>query len=433
MDPISIVSAVVSTALTIQQWIDQSKSRNTIIRELSTTVSRISTILSPLFASLPSNDSTLVLVDAAAHLDTTTLTCLQDMGEVLGRTQDHLSLWSDKRRGKRATLLSFLSPSTVINELRDDEKILTQRLSLLSFALQVFAFRAAQLPLPTRPVSTLDLLRSAEVKRFWVDKIGGDVFCCSGKQFCVALSHWINIHLDETTCDTLLLRLDEFAVGGVTPSSLDRFVGRQTLREAIGQLGIIQGNQLLIQLFNTMLITLCRWAGTRFPVSVKPIELRTVRPLIVWIDDVPDNNEYLIDSARALGIIVIKLTSTAAAKVWINANDELLRRTDRARRLRFISDNARWESHPQSPSSDLLNLSAGETILRYLRGRQYTSPVLIYCGASIMHTQYVLRYTRAGSTVSSAVCKGYIEALLQRSDWEDESWASFDVQPAISA
>lgn len=43
-------------------------------------------------------------------------------------------------------------------------------------------------------------------------------------------------------------------------------------------------------------------------------------PLLVWVDDRPENNAYEIWRAREMGIQVIELPSTAAAKVWVDEN-----------------------------------------------------------------------------------------------------------------
>lgn len=47
-------------------------------------------------------------------------------------------------------------------------------------------------------------------------------------------------------------------------------------------------------------------------------QLRT--PLLVWIDDNPDNNAYEVGQAKMAGIMVIELASTAIAKAWVEAN-----------------------------------------------------------------------------------------------------------------
>ncbi|OBZ70032.1 hypothetical protein A0H81_09903 [Grifola frondosa] len=244
---------------------------------------------------------------------------------------------------------------------------------------------------------------NTEVRVFWHDRIGPQVSCAPAQSFCRAIGDWLNMLLDEITCDTLLLRLDEYAIGGITPSSLDRFVGNRSIREAIAYLGVVQVSPV--------------------DVAFESVDPSTVRPLLVWIDDYPENNTREVDYARDLGITVISIRSTAAAKVWIEANEALLRRTESVKRLRFISDNHRWESDQQA--SDYLNLSAGETMLRYLRGRLYTAPILIYCGASIVRTQYVLSYHRAGSTTDQNVCFSFIGALAQNVN-NDNIWEQVD-------
>lgn len=85
------------------------------------------------------------------------------------------------------------------------------------------------------------------------------------------------------------------------------------------------------------------------------------------------------------------LTSTAAAKVWMGANDgkrisapvtgcrfdawysTTLRRTATVHRLRFVADNALGTNPAGCP-----NPSAGESFLQYIRGRQFS---LLSCSA----------------------------------------------------
>jgi len=72
-------------------------------------------------------------------------------------------------------------------------------------------------------------------------------------------------------------------------------------------------------------------------------------------------------------------------------------------------------------------MSAGENILRYLRGRFFTMPVLIFCGASIPITQYVLSFEMAGSTVYHHMVKKYISALADGIE-DDGVWKKFRAQ-----
>jgi len=108
-----------------------------------------------------------------------------------------------------------------------------------------------------------------------------------------------------------------------------------------------------------------------------------------------------------------------------------LRSNDTLSRIRFITDNARFEIGSRQDEfpwreRSFLDISAGENILRYLRGRRYAVPVLVYCGQSINATQYVLSYENAGSTVSQQVVHSYIQALAAGRD-DDVGWKGFMV------
>ena len=97
---------------------------------------------------------------------------------------------------------------------------------------------------------------------------------------------------------------------------------------------------------------------------------------------------------------------------------------DHPSRLRFISDNVRLET--ASGAGTYLNPTAGETFLRYLRGRLFNSPVLIYTGGSIGSTGYVERYDAAGSTTNIRVTLEYIANLAAGKD-DDTKWKGLDV------
>ncbi len=90
--------------------------------------------------------------------------------------------------------------------------------------------------------------------------------------------------------------------------------------------------------------------------------------------------------------------------------------------------SASTPSSYQSPRNSL-NIYAGETILRYLRGRQYSAPVLIAARKSIMKTSYVLDYARAGSTRHFDVFKDFIRPLIADRSGDEEWWLDFNVQP----
>ncbi|TFY82147.1 hypothetical protein EWM64_g1863 [Hericium alpestre] len=447
-DPIAIITAVISTAVAIQTWIDQRKIKDSKIYELHFTLSRIATILSPLqpalqsdhlavpahehhtgssasgapkrsssFSSTGSSTTAVSIAPSSewSRPDPTLVTCFQDIGEILNRIKDDLQLWTAKR-SKRAALLEFLRPSAILDRIQEHDRRLSRRLEVLAFAMQVHALKVAHSPKQARALQQeaeatlpelLDEVQNAEVRRFWAESVGKDCSFIAGKELCKQLGLWLHVSLDETTSDTLLLRLDEYAVGGVTPSSLDAFVGRQSIESAISSLGVVGSLAL----------------RNRF----QDIDPSTIKPLLVWVDDAPENNTFAIGPARERGITVIVLTSTATAKVWVEANEGLLRRADYARRLRFISDNCRWEADNTAATENYLNITAGEAILRYLRGRQYQAPVLIFCGWSIRSTEYVLSFSRTGSTVISTVVEAYIDKLARGED-DDHAWEGFDVE-----
>jgi len=189
-------------------------------------------------------------------------------------------------------------------------------------------------------------------------------------------------------------------------STLERFVGDGSLKQAIEEFKVFDSLSPAIETRSD-----CRL------------------PMLVWIDDMPSNNVKEVEFARSKGVNVLEFTSTALAKVWIEENEEFLRENDTASSIRFISDTARFETDDQDPdagASVYLNITAGENIARYLRGHLYRAPLLIFCGAGIIHTQYVESYEATGSTCLSAIVRNYIAALSDRTE-NDEAWRGYNV------
>lgn len=71
-----------------------------------------------------------------------------------------------------------------------------------------------------------------------------------------------------------------------------------------------------------------------------------------------------------------------------------------------------------------MNLAAGEQLIRFIRGRSYKAPVLVFCFHSLPSTTYVRRYDQSGSTALKAVCSDYIKALA-KAETEDAGWRTF--------
>jgi len=95
-----------------------------------------------------------------------------------------------------------------------------------------------------------------------------------------------------------------------------------------------------------------------------------------------------------------------------------LRDNDNPSCVRFISDNVRLENYPDAGT--YLNTLAGESFLRYLRGRVFNAPVLICACYSIDSTRYVDEYWAAGSTRNPSICLDYISNLAARRDDDNE-------------
>jgi len=244
----------------------------------------------------------------------------------------------------------------------------------------------------------LQPIENVDVRRFWQDYVGTKNSFIQIDAFFVRLEMHIGRKINKQICRKLAMRLDEYGVGGVTPWNLSRWVGEGNLSKAIEEYHDKEHSG---------------------PLPIFSVSERQI--FIIWIDDEPENIESEIEFAQKLGIQVIQLESTSEAKFWIDSNDEFLRQNDHPFRLRIISDNVRLESH--RGAGEYLNPTAGESILRYVRGRQYNIPILIYTGASIDATTYVLDYDMAGSTSDPDMCLQFLTAFSQQDD--DLSWKGF--------
>jgi hypothetical protein len=125
-------------------------------------------------------------------------------------------------------------------------------------------------------------------------------------EFRKSLTAWFPKPLDEKAVDNLLLNLDEYGVGRVSVTMLDEFAGTGSLISKIAayKLGKVANNTELSQ-------------GAH-PADNPPPYLET--PLLVWVDDRPDNNFGFVHHPRNKHINFIEITSTAEAKVWIDEN-----------------------------------------------------------------------------------------------------------------
>ncbi|KDR84536.1 hypothetical protein GALMADRAFT_237424 [Galerina marginata CBS 339.88] len=253
----------------------------------------------------------------------------------------------------------------------------------------------------------LDELHAEDARGFWQDYIGAKMEFVNNDLLSARLGIWYNSVLTKKTYDRIIMRLDEYNCGGVTPHNLTRALGNMSLKQFVETYarGEIDSESSGKQLNDR-----------------SGYQLRL--PLLVWIDDRPENILYEVEQARDMGIQVIELPSTAAAKAWVDENEGFLRQSDNASYIRFISDNIRLEGI--ADSGIYLNASAGQNFLQYLRGRLFSAPVLIYTGDSIDWTEYVLKYESAGSTTDPEMCMEYIASLAAGMN-DDTGWKGFRV------
>ncbi|KAF9456832.1 hypothetical protein BDZ94DRAFT_1241245 [Collybia nuda] len=406
MEFLAVVTTVYALAKSIHTWVEEYEEKHATIRQISGIISQIQHILMPL-----QDDRDPI------EIEPQTLGAIRSIGGALKKTQEHLVVWKHRRSSR---IFAAFSPSSVIKQLKEDERQLSQQLILLLTSIAVVGFVQKQRKrrsLIPRSIGSWEKQESVvlasignfEVKQFWRAYVGAELAYISGDEFCDRLAIAMDEKFEVSMRKRLLLRLDEFAIGGVTPAALEDLVGMGNLR---GLVNMFSADSSPTPAYPSQ--TQKWW-------SLKAKSSRIALPLLVWIDDNPESVVEGIREAQGMGINVIHLTSTALAKDWIEANGDFLRLNDDPSRIRFISDNHRDEPN----SGPYLNISAGENILRYLRGRRYNFPVLIFCGYSIMQTTYVNDYHLAGSANSYYVTEQYFTALSQgRSD--DTQWVMFN-------
>lgn len=99
----------------------------------------------------------------------------------------------------------------------------------------------------------------------------------------------------------------------------------------------------------------------------------------------------------------------------------MLRTADSTKRLRFLSDLVRVE---KKAGKSITNTSAGEQLLRFLRGSGFQAPVLIgTTSRTLWKTEFVKQYLNAGSCSSYAIVTDYIHAM--KTGVDGEHWKTY--------
>ncbi|KAG5352004.1 hypothetical protein E4T56_gene11441 [Termitomyces sp. T112] len=349
---------------------------------------------------------------ANLELEPSLLNAFMGLGDILSRTREHLAIYDKNGWGgsKFNSYLDFLLPSRVTQQLIRDEQQLSHQLTIILFFFSTSSFiRELHLPAAVAKVDLVSFrpIWNEDVRVFWCDFVGAKVLFAQSDRFLEALRYRFGNQLNDAARQRFFLRLDEFKIGGVAISTLECFVGDDSLEQAVKKFQALD---------------------TKRPLAW-PLNNEKRLPLLIWVDDRPENNSAIVQFARQAGVCVLEFLSTAFLKAWMEENQDFLRSNDRADSVRFISDTARFETDDQrvaQNNNSYLNIAAGENIARYLRGYSYRAPLLIFCGTGIIYTGYVKSYDATGSTCSPPIVYQYITALSQRRR-DDKNWHGYNV------
>ncbi|KAG6853712.1 hypothetical protein C0991_002128 [Blastosporella zonata] len=401
MDAVSALRSLSSLAITIITWIDQIREKKEILSQISTTVTTIHSI----FTSFLENTTKL-------DLEPSLLNALLGLGDILSRTREHIAVFRKPRSVD--SIINFIIPVRVSQQLVRDQVQLSQQLTIIIFSLSSLSSireRFLQVDKREHPVSSR-AIQNQDAFEFWRDYIGEKIMHARDDRFLEALKLCFGNWLSDDTRRRILLCLDEFKTGGVAASALERFVGESTLKDAIEKFHFYD-----------------------FPPPYTSSPGDQKLPLLLWVDDRPENIAAHVSFAESKGVHVLQFTTTALFKAWVEDNEDFLRANDSPDTIRFISDTARFEpvnNNHLNNDTAYFNIMAGENVARYLRGRLYHAPLLIFCSVSgIIHTEYAEAYEATGSTWDSRIVDAYITALSDRIK-DDEDWQGHDVQSELA-
>eukprot|EP00026_Physarum_polycephalum_P006428 Phypoly_transcript_06470.p1 GENE.Phypoly_transcript_06470~~Phypoly_transcript_06470.p1 ORF type:complete len:577 (+),score=57.82 Phypoly_transcript_06470:197-1732(+) len=247
---------------------------------------------------------------------------------------------------------------------------------------------------PNNNFSVQEFIDEAETRQFWERHFGKAAYTTPWATFVTALTSEANYKVVrgdpevEAMLQDLHMYLDHYNTGHVVCHRLSDFVGQEPLSVAL-----LKYTKKPLQ--------------AQSPAPLRAGSSDIAYPLILWIDDFPENNEDMVQYARGNGVTVIPLQSTIAAKQWILEHPKVLERcnAEAKNKVRIITDNVR------NGANTVLDLNAGEDIIRYVRSRRSNVPVLVYCG-DLNYARYVAKYKDCSSANEASTCQEFIEALF---------------------
>jgi len=261
------------------------------------------------------------------------------------------------------------------NDVLDRLRILDKRIQKLVEIVEI----------PDSHLSALDFFEASETLAFWEKHFGNSVYSVTWEKLESALKEEFNESVDDEMLLELQFLFDNFNTGHVSCHRLSSFSGSDPLGQKLKE-------------YRDKVVHL------EIP---PPLSVGLSYPLLLWVDDAPENNESEILYAKDKGICVICVHGTAEAKEWLINHANELDFGEDGSKFRIITDNVR------KGANTVLDINAGEDIIRFVRGRRYKTPILVYCG-DVRYARYTSRYANCKATTEGEACYGFIDELALR-------------------
>jgi len=288
-------------------------------------------------------------------------------------------------------LTNFLFPAKISQRIHEIEGQMMRFVQILSLGVTVnHANHANHANPPLEHSSTaIDFISSESTKKFWKSNFGEHVFSVTWEVLEASLIEDFPNDIDAKMLKDLKLRLDNFNTGSVSVCRLAEFVGHKALSQQLREYKT--GSPDGADIAATSIVDLTGWTE----------EQNINFPILLWVDDKANNKE--IEYAKSKGVSVVVLTSTAEAKQWMKDNLSVLENDDPSK-LRIITNNVR------QGAGTALDINAGEDIVRFVRGRRCTAPILVYCG-DLKYTTYTESYDDVTAVNTLKGCHAFIDGL----------------------
>ena len=249
MDPISAAITVCSLCNRILDWIKKLGEKESLLKEISFTVLQVRNLIQPFTLGTFKRDGT------GEHQLSVSI---QSVGAVLRTIEEHVRIYESR---KTQRILAFLSPAAVIQKLKDDQAQLNHQLVILLASIATVGYfrdhekdkELGNVPpsgeLGDGPPTALDQLPTQDAREFWKDYIGAKVSIAQSSVywksltnvtlqievvdihiFSARLASWYGENLSAESRRVILMRLDEFDSGVVTPQNLGKAVQKGSLR-----------------------------------------------------------------------------------------------------------------------------------------------------------------------------------------------------------